>query len=80
MIDSLELVMNLESPLVFIRLPDLLKMTGLCRSTVYNLMNPKSKYFDPSFPNSVGLTPNGRSKAWSRAEVEAWMLGRLDAR
>lgn len=80
MINSLEFIMNLEYSLLFIRLPDLLKMTGMSRSTVYSLMNPKSKYFDPTFPKPVALTPNGRSKAWNRAEVEAWMLSRLNAR
>lgn len=80
MIDSLELIMNQEYSSFLVRLPELLKMTGLSRSTVYNLMNPKSKYHDPSFPKPAELTPFGRSKAWSRLEVEAWMLSRLDAR
>lgn len=72
--------MNLESPLKFLRMSDLEEKIGLRRSSIYNLMNPKSKYFDPTFPKPIALTPNGRSKRWCRLEVEAWMLSRLEAR
>ena len=72
--------MNLESPLKFLRMSDLEEKIGLRRSSIYNLMNPKSKYFDPTFPKPVKLTDNGRSKRWCRLEVEAWMLSRLETR
>lgn len=29
---------------------------GLSRSTIYELINPKSKYFDNSFPKPISLT------------------------
>lgn len=72
--------MNQESPVVLIRLRDLCKLLGLCKSSIYSLMNPKSKYHDASFPKPVCLVPNGRAVAWALAEVEAWIASRLAAR
>lgn len=57
-----------------IRLPRLLEMTGLGRSSLYLRLNPSSKYFDPDFPKPVCLSANGKgSVAWVLAEIEAWI-------
>lgn len=56
-----------------LRLPAVMKMTGLTRSRVYfNLKN------DPSFPKPVKLSE--RATGWVREEVEAWIRSRVAAR
>lgn len=49
----------------FIRLPEVVRLTGLSRSTVYKLCNadefPERRY------------PGGRVTVWIEAEVVAWM-------
>lgn len=39
-----------------LRLGVVVKRTGLSRSTLYGLMDPKSKYYDPTFPKRINLT------------------------
>lgn len=38
-----------------VRLPELLKILGISRSSVYLKINPKSKYYDELFPKPVKL-------------------------
>lgn len=57
-----------------IRLADLVEMTSISRSSVYEAMNPRSHRFDPSFPQKVRL--GLRSVGWIEAEVKAWLEGR----
>ncbi|MBC3874880.1 helix-turn-helix transcriptional regulator [Undibacterium flavidum] len=65
----------------FLRLPELEEITGLKRSSVYNRLNPSSKYFDPSFPKSISLSATGKgSVAWLASEISAWMESRVVAR
>ena len=33
-----------------------IEITALSRSTIYEMMNPKSKYYDSTFPKPVRLT------------------------
>lgn len=49
---------------VFLRLPSVMRVTGLGRSTIYRLMAEKK------FPCPVQLGP--RAVAWRRCEIEAW--------
>jgi len=56
-----------------IRLPALLKLTGLNKSTVYARLQEGSRYYDPSFPKPVKLSTNGRIVAWILPEVEKWI-------
>lgn len=56
-----------------IRLPALLKLTGLSKSTVYARLQEGSRYYDPSFPKPVKLSTNGRIVAWILPEVEKWI-------
>lgn len=52
----------------FIRRPEVIKKTGLSRTTIFNLERRND------FPRHIMLTP--RCAAWDEAEVDAW----LDAR
>ena len=56
----------------FIRLPEVKKMTGLGRSSIYNFMA------DGSFPQTMSL--GGRSVAWLEKEVQEWMLEKIAER
>ncbi|AEJ00212.1 phage transcriptional regulator, AlpA [Nitrosomonas sp. Is79A3] len=65
----------------FIRLPELTRLTGLSRSSVYLKINPKSKYFDELFPKPVPLSSETRGAvAWLLAETNQWIESRIQAR
>lgn len=56
---------------VFLRLPSVMRVTGLGRSTIYRLMA------EQKFPCPVRLGP--RAVAWRRSEIEAWSDARPQA-
>jgi prophage regulatory protein len=60
-----------ESPHFLIRLPDVIRTTGLSRSTIYFRMNKGT------FPKSVNL--DGRAVAWLENEVQDWVQTRIEA-
>ena len=49
---------------VFLRMPTVMRMTGLGRSTIYRLMA------DQKFPCPVRLGP--RAVAWRRSDLDRW--------
>ena len=53
---------------LFLRMPTVLRLTGLGRSTIYRLIA------DNKFPCPVRLGP--RAVAWRRADVERWSEAR----
>jgi prophage regulatory protein len=57
----------LEAP-VFLRLPSVLRLTGLGRSTIYRLMA------EHQFPNPVRLGP--RAVAWRSTDLDQWSAER----
>lgn len=57
-----------------VRLPEVQRMTGLGRSSVYMRLDSRSPYFDASFPCPIEL--GGRARGWLVAEVEAWIESR----
>jgi prophage regulatory protein len=60
-----------------IRLPEVLKRTGLSRSCVYAKCDPKNPQYDPSFPRRRKLSPGPRGAvAWLVSEIEAWLESR----
>jgi prophage regulatory protein len=52
--------------------------TGLARSTFYERQNPKSRYFDPSFPRARSLGEG--SVGYLETEVDQWIAARPAAR
>ena len=65
-----------------IRLPELMALTGLKRSSLYNRLNEKSKHFDADFPKRVKLNHgSARSGAvgWRQADVRRWLGSRPEA-
>lgn len=56
-----------------IRLKEVMAMTGLGRSTLYNLLA------EGKFPKSVSLG-GGRAVGWLASEVEEWIMTRVKER
>lgn len=61
-----------------IRLRQLIQMTGLSRSAIYEKMNPKSPYFEAHFPRSIKL--GTAAVGWVEHEVQAWINQRIQDR
>ncbi|MFV8867330.1 helix-turn-helix transcriptional regulator [Serratia fonticola] len=55
-----------------IRLPDVMMITGLKRSTVYNKMK------SGKFPKSVSI--GERSIAWVESEINSWVANNISRR
>ncbi len=55
-----------------IRLPKVLQMTGLCRSTIYQLEA------EEKFPRRVQLAP--RAVGWVEHEIQGWLAKRIEDR
>ena len=56
----------------FLRLKQVKSLIGLCRSSIYNMIN------EGRFPQPVRLGP--QSVAWLKSEVQLWMNDRIAAR
>jgi predicted DNA-binding transcriptional regulator AlpA len=73
--------MNQSTNLKTYRLPKLMDVSGLKRSSIYNRLDPNSKYHDPAFPKPISLSVGNRgSVAWIASEVDAWIETRIAAR
>ena len=57
----------------FLRLPQVLQLTGFSRAQLYRLMARGE------FPRQVSLTARGRSVCWPEADVQAWQEQRIIA-
>lgn len=55
------------------RMKQVIVDTGVSRSSIYEKMNPKSKYFDPAFPKPLKL--GSRSIGFLSSELESWKGG-----
>ncbi|WP_420291462.1 helix-turn-helix transcriptional regulator [Burkholderia thailandensis] len=58
--------------------PGVSKKTGKSRSSIYNAINPASKYYDESFPKPIRT--GAKSIGWIESEVDAWIASRAQAR
>jgi prophage regulatory protein len=54
-----------------IRLPEVIRLTGVSRSLVYAKIKPSSKWFDKNFPRQVKISK--RAVAWPLAEIQMWV-------
>jgi prophage regulatory protein len=64
--------MESQRSIRFIRLPEVKKMTGLGKTTLYGMVK------DGEFPAPVKI--GGRAVAWVESEVDQWAVGRLAER
>ncbi|WGS51100.1 AlpA family phage regulatory protein [Paraburkholderia sp. D15] len=56
------------------RLPRVIELTGLGRSSIYNRMDSHSRYYDPTFPRcfSLSISDTG-AVGWDEEQVCAWV-------
>ena len=52
--------------------------TGVGRSTIYEMMDEDSLYYDPTFPKKVKITQN--RIGWSAYEINQWIESKLASR
>ncbi|GEM_PF-6075956 len=56
------------------RLPRVIELTGLGRSSIYNRMDSRSPYYDPTFPRCFSLSANENGAVgWDEEQVRAWV-------
>lgn len=49
-------------------------MLGMSRTTIYEKLKSRSRYFDPSFPRPVKLSSLAQGMVgWRASEVSAWI-------
>jgi len=53
----------------FIRLPEVMHLCGLSRSTIYDLISREA------FPKQISL--GAKNVAWAQSEITAWMAERI---
>ncbi|MGG1946819.1 AlpA family transcriptional regulator [Trinickia sp. NRRL B-1857] len=61
-----------------LRLKRVREKTGISEASIYNKLNPCSKYYDPSFPKQIRL--GAASVGWLESEVDAWIAARAESR
>lgn len=68
-----------DASTTLIRMPEVERIVGIKRSTIYKLMQRT----DSDFPQPVKLSNSnarGAPVAWVLSEVQAWTRGRIEAR
>ncbi|MDH1799302.1 MULTISPECIES: helix-turn-helix transcriptional regulator [Acinetobacter] len=66
---------NIQSQSIqIIRLPKVVEICGLSRSTVYEKLNPRSRRHDPTFPKPLRLGTS--AIGWLQHEIEAWLFSK----
>lgn len=61
-----------------IRIKEVIAVTGISRSVIYEKLNPQSKCYDSTFPKPIKLSVN--CAGWSAFEVNQWIEERLSSR
>ncbi|ENV33284.1 helix-turn-helix transcriptional regulator [Acinetobacter gerneri] len=61
-----------------LNIKQLIEITGLSRATIYSLLDPKSKYYDASFPQQINLTSN--RVGWVAQEINYWIDSKIAQR
>lgn len=70
---------QLRSALTIIRRKQVETRTGLTRTGIYDRLNPKSPYYDPTFPKQISLGTGASAVGWLEHEVNAWIESRIAA-
>lgn len=68
--------MNALTPQTFqinqiLNIKQLTQITGLSRATIYSILDPKSKYYDETFPKQIYLSTN--RVGWIAQEIDGWI-------
>lgn len=53
---------------------------GVGRSAIYARIDPKSPYYDPTFPKPIDLGSGMKNPpvGWVESEVDAWLSSRIE--
>lgn len=63
-----------SNDLKILRLPAVIETCGLSRSTIYEMLNPKSRRYNPDFPKPIKLSSS--SVGWFQHELNDWLLSK----
>ncbi|HEI9749458.1 AlpA family phage regulatory protein [Acinetobacter baumannii] len=55
-----------------------IEITSIARSTIYEMMDENSPYYDPTFPKKVKITKS--RIGWSAYEIHQWIESKLAER
>ena len=61
-----------------INIKQVVEIVGVARSTIYEMMDENSPYYDPTFPKKVKITQN--RIGWSAWEINQWIEDKLASR
>jgi len=64
-----------ERPVRILRLREVIRKTGIARSTIYDWLNHKSTRYDPDFPKPVVL--GKQSVGWLESELDEWIFRKV---
>ena len=75
--------MNALTPQTFqidqiLNIKQLTQITGLSRATIYSILDPKSKYYDETFPKQIYLSTN--RVGWIAQEIHEWIQLKVNQR
>ena len=69
---------NVSAPktqtLSILRMTELTAILGISRSSIYEKLNPKSRYYDAEFPRPVRL--GAASVGWRSTAIDEWIASR----
>ena len=68
---------TIQNTIQMLRLPELIKLIGLSRSSIYDRLNRRAKRYDPNFPRPLKLNKASR---WLLSEVEEWIESKISTR
>ncbi|WP_315689194.1 helix-turn-helix transcriptional regulator [Enterobacter roggenkampii] len=63
-----------NQPLRILRMAELTVLLGISRSSIYEKLNPKSRYYDADFPKPIRL--GAASVGWRSTSVDEWIASR----
>lgn len=61
-----------KTPVVIIRMHELIQKLRIGRSSIYDKMDPKSTRYDSTFPKPVKL--GKAAMGWIESEIDSWVL------
>ncbi|WP_312057767.1 helix-turn-helix transcriptional regulator [Acinetobacter courvalinii] len=61
-----------------LNLKEVMHLTRLGRATIYNMLNPKNKSYDSTFPKQIKLSIN--RVGWLASEINQWIESKLASR
>lgn len=69
---------ELQPAPVILRMKQMRLRVGLGRSSIYAMMNPNSRYYDPSYPRPIRIS--AKAVGWLESEITDWIATRASAR